>query len=144
MEQSKEYLFKTIWETKDRQIILRGRIIGLLNINDWSYSVLFDDNIAESKFSYLTNVNAIIKYTYFNRLICKQNYTIIIQSHFGDDDDYISKDENNIFIFDYNPENDKMIKIYVNKNLKPKNIYINEEDEFIVLNDLFINIYKLE
>ena len=51
-----------------------GRIIVLLNINDWSYSVLLTDNIANLKMAYLAGVETHIEYshfnlTYFNRFI---------------------------------------------------------------------------
>jgi len=147
VEHEKE--FKTIYETKDRHIILGGRIIGLLNINDWSISILFDDNIDKLKMSYLSGVETYIEYshfniTYFNRLICKQKFKQILKCHYDNVDDEVIANENNVCIFDFNPENDKMTKNHVNKNLKPEKIYINEDDELISVKDSCINVYELK
>ena len=146
IEQKEE--FKSIWETKDKHIILGGRIIGLLNINDWSYSILFNDNIPKFKMSYLSGVETYIDYshfnlTYFNKLICKQKLTKILKVHYDNVDDEVVT-EYNICIFNFNPENNKMTINHINKNLKPENIYINEEDELIIVKNNSINVYDLK
>ena len=147
IEQNEE--FKTIYETKDRHIILGGRVIGLFNINDLSYSLLFDDNIPKLKMSYLSGVETYIEYshfnlTYFNRLICNQKFKKILRVHYDDVDDEVVADEKNICIFNYNPENCKMTLAHINKNLKPKSIYINKEDELIIVKDSCVNVYNLK
>ena len=146
VELKEEEELKTICETKDRHIILGGRIIALLNINDWSYSVLFTDNIPKLKTSYLAGIETHIEYshfnlTYFNRFICKQKFREVICYHYDDLDDDIKEEEKNMCIFDYNPENDKMTKVHVYKNLKPEIIYINEEDELIVVEDRCVKTF---
>ena len=139
--------FKTICETKDRHIILGGRIIGLLNIDDRSYSVLFNDNIPKSERSYLTGVDTYIDYSlfnlnHFNKLICKQKIKKIYLSHYDDDSDQVVT-ENNLCIFDFNPENDKMKKNHIYKNWNPENIYINGNNELIIVKNDCINVYDL-
>ena len=141
--------FKTICETKDGHIILGPRIIGLFNINDWSYSILCDDNIPYKKEAYLTGVETHIIYshfniTYFNKLIFKQIFEEYSYSSYEDDEGSYASNENNICIFDFNPENGQITKNYINKTLKPKDIYINGQEELIVLKDSGINVYHLK
>lgn len=140
--------FTTIYGTDDKFIILGGRIIGLLNINNWSYSIIFDDHIPYSQKSYLAVSYTFMKYSHFNltsfnSLICKQNFREMLDSHFDDLGDGVVADENNLCIFDFNPVCGQMTKIYTNKNLNPENIYINEDDEIIVEKENCINVYEI-
>ena len=141
--------FTNICETKDRHIILGGRTIGLLNIISWTYSILFDDNIPEEEKSYLAYSSTDIQYSHFNltsfnRLICKQKFRQMVISHYDDLGDGVAADLNNICIFDFNLGFGKMTKTLSDKNLKPENIYLNENDEIIVEKENCINIYDLE
>ena len=139
--------FTTICETKDRHIILGGTTIGLLNINNSSFSILFDDNKSHYVKSYLAEQFTYIQYsdfnlTSFNKLICKQKFRQIVNSHYDDQGDGVVADEKNVCIFEFNLE--KMIKTLTVKNLKPENIYVNENDEIIIENENCINVYDLE
>ena len=141
--------FTNICETKNGHIILGGRTIGLLNINSWTYSILFDDNIPEEESSHLAYSSTYIQYSHFNltsfdRLICKQKFRQMVISHYDDLGDGVAADLNNICIFDFNLGFGKMTKTLTDKNLKPENIYLNENDEIIVEKENCINIYDLE
>ena len=135
--------------TEDGNIIFGTTLIQILNTNDWSYSILFSDNIAGEERSYLAGISTSTNYsnfnlTYFNKFICKQKFKQMVSYHYESLDDEVIADENNVMIFDYNPENDKMKQIEIIKNLEPKNICINEDDEMIVVTKSGINVYDLK
>ena len=68
----------------------------------------------------------------------------MVISHYDDLGDGVAADLNNICIFDFNLGFGKMTKTLSDKNLKPENIYLNENDEIIVEKENCINIYDLE
>ena len=102
--------FEILNEIDDDKIILAGKIIGIFNINQWSYTLLHNDNIPELQMSYLSGIENYIDYsnfvlTYFNKLICRRKNKQIFKCHYEDVDDKVITDEKALCIFNFNPEN---------------------------------------
>ena len=101
--------YNNIYEINEDNFILGGRIIGILNIKNWYYNIIYNDNISSSKTSYLTGTFNKLDYSYFvltysNKLVCRRKFINILQNHYEDIDDEVLNDERALCIFDFNPK----------------------------------------
>lgn len=136
--------FDSISEANSNNYILGGRYFGMINIKDWSLTVLYNENIKSREFGYLSGSFNSLDYsefvlTYFNKLICRRLFYKVLGSHFGEESE-VSKDEKALCIFDFNPEKNTLNKIYFDKSVRIEKIFINSNDEIIIVknNHLFI------
>ena len=141
--------FMSINQLDDDNFILGPKILGIFNINEDSYKILYNDNIPELKMSYLSGTANFIDYsnfilTYFNKLICRRKFKQILKCHYDDVDDEVITDEKSLCIFDFNPEMNSINLIQNHKNIKIKDIYINNNNEIIISSENKIKIYYIE
>ena len=132
--------YKHITQIDEYNFILGGRIIGIFNIKEWSYSIIYNDNIPKLKVSYLTGTDNTLEYsyfvlTYFNKLICRRKFISIFKCHYEDVDDEILSDDKALCIFDFNPEKNSLSNISIDRTFKIKNIDINSYGEIIISNE---------
>lgn len=104
----------SIKELNDGNLILGGYYSGILKKKNWTFSVVYNDNIPQKKTSYLTQTETDIDYSQFNltssnKLICKKYFKQYTLISYEDTDDVVNI-EKGICIFDYKPKTSKQDK----------------------------------
>jgi len=140
--------FKNIIQSTNGNYIIGGRNIAIINSKDWSFKVLYDENIKRRTQGYYSGTENTLIYsdfvlTYFNKLICRRFFHEVYMTHFGEDggsSDY----ERSLCIFDFNPEKNTLNKISFDKSARIQKIFINSNNEVIIIDVNYIKICYMD
>ena len=130
------------------RIFLRGYKIGLFDINNWKVIIIRNDNIKRFQ-GYLAGIQSEIEYsdivlTYFNRIVCKRHLKQTQGSTYEDVPNSVSRDDNEVLVFDFDPENNATKIIETRKDICPNSIILNDKNEIIISNNKGVQIYIID
>ena len=111
-------------------------------------SILYSDNIKRFQ-GYLSGVETNIEYsdivlTYFNRIVCKKFFKQISGSTYDDVPNSLLREDNEIFTFEFDPENNTVKLIESRKDIGGKTIDLYENNEIKISNNNGIHIYCID
>ena len=136
------YDFKCIVVTNDGNILLGGKIIAVLNANDWTFTILYKEDLEKKRIFDLErflDISCIIM-TYNNKIICREKIYKPEPEFFIYEEE--KKYENNIIIFNIMPNSNSIELSAKLTNFDVKNIFINEKDEIIFVTKDNVHIFE--
>ena len=120
-----EDIFNHFYIDNSGRIFLGGYKIGIFDLKNLKVSILYSDNIKRFQ-GYLAGVQTQIEYsdivlTYFNRIVCKRFFKQISGSTYDDVPNSLLREDNEIFTFEFDPENNIVKLIESRKDIGTKN-----------------------
>ena len=143
-----EDIFNHFYIDNSGRIFLGGYKIGIFDLKNLKVSILYSDNIKRFQ-GYLSGVETNIEYsdivlTYFNRIVCKRFFKQISGSTYDDVPNSLLREDNEIFTFEFDPENNTVKLIESRKDIGGKTIDLYENNEIKISNNNGIHIYCID
>ena len=143
-----EDIFNHFYIDNSGRIFLGGYKIGIFDLKNLKVSILYSDNIKRFQ-GYLAGVQTQIEYsdivlTYFNRIVCKRFFKQISGSTYDDVPNSLLREDNEIFTFEFDPENNTVKLIESRKDIGGKTIDLYENNEIKISNNNGIHIYCID
>ncbi len=143
-----EDIFNHFYIDNSGRIFLGGYKIGIFDLKNLKVSILYSDNIKRFQ-GYLAGVQTQIEYsdivlTYFNRIVCKRFFKQISGSTYDDVPNSLLREDNEIFTFEFDPENNTVKLIESRKDIGAKTIDLYENNEIKISNNNGIHIYCID
>ena len=143
-----ENIFNHFYIGNSGRIFLGGYKIGIFDLKNLKVSILYSDNIKRFQ-GYLSGVETNIEYsdivlTYFNRIVCKKFFKQISGSTYDDVPNSLLREDNEIFTFEFDPENNIVKLIESRKDIGGKTIDLYENNEIKISNNNGIHIYCID
>ena len=143
-----EDIFNHFYIDNSGRIFLGGYKIGIFDLKNLKVSILYSDNIKRFQ-GYLSGVETNIEYsdivlTYFNRIVCKKFFKQISGSTYDDVPNTLLREDNEIFTFEFDPENNTVKLLESRKDIGAKTIDLYENNEIKISNNNGIHIYCID
>ncbi len=140
--------FNRFYKGNDDRIFLGGFKIGFFDTSNWGVKVIRDDGMKRFQ-GYLAGVENDLNYSDIvvidsNTLICIKYLKQVQRSTYDDVPDQFIGENSDVYLLNFNPENNTTLLIESKRGLNPKNIYLNEKDEIEITCSNGIQIYKFE
>ena len=141
-------IFNHFYIDNSGRIFLGGYKIGLFDIINWKVIIIRNDNIKRFQ-GYLAGIQSEIEYsdivlTYFNRIICKRQLKQTQGSTYDDIPNSVTRDDNEICVFDFDPENNITKIIEIKKDIYPNSVILNDKNEIIISSNKGVQIYIID
>ena len=125
-----------------------GFKIGFFDTSNWGVKVIRDDGMKRFQ-GYLAGVENDLNYSDIvvidsNTLICIKYLKQVQRSTYDDVPDQFIGENSDVYLLNFNAENNTTLLIESKRGLNPKNIYLNEKDEIEITCSNGIQIYKFE
>ena len=142
------YIFTNFYIDDCGRIFLGGYKIGILDLNNSKVIVLHDDKIKKFQ-GYLAGVESNIEYsnfvfTYFNKIICNRHIHQIQGSTYDDIPNVLLRDENEIYVFENDPESNEFKLIEKRKDIYGKCIDLSDKNEIRICNSKGVHLYCID
>ena len=140
--------FNRFYKGNDDRIFLGGFKIGFFDTSNWGVKVIRDDGMKRFQ-GYLAGVENDLNYsdvvvTNSNSLICIKYLKQVQRSTYDDVPDQFIGENSDVYLLNFNAENNTTLLIESKRGLNPKSIYLNENGEIEITCSNGIQIYKFE
>ena len=83
-------------------------------------------------------------FTYFNRIICNRHLNQIQRSTYDDIPDSLLRDDNEIYVFENDPESNEFKLIEKRKDINGKCIDLTDKNEIRICNSKGVHLYYID